>query len=220
MAATTLRIDFVSDIACPWCAIGLHSLERAIEAVRGEIEVELGFEPFELNPAMGPEGEALDAHLQRKYGADPAQLAGTRALLRERGEAVGFAFGERSRIHNTFDGHRLLHWAGLQGRAPQRALKHALLEACHGRGADVSDHAVLLQAVAQAGLDVDAARAVLAEPQRFGAEVRAREALWMQRGIHGVPGVVIEGRHLVSGGQPPEAFEDALRKVAGLRKAG
>jgi predicted DsbA family dithiol-disulfide isomerase len=220
MAATTLRIDFVSDIACPWCAIGLHSLERAIEAVRGEIDVELGFEPFELNPAMAPGGEDLVAHLQRRYGASAEQLASNRALIRERGAAVGFAFGERTRVHNTFDGHRLLHWAGRQGRAEQRALKHALLEACHGRGADVSDHAVLLQAVAQAGLDADAARAVLSDPQRFAAEVRARESLWSQRGIHGVPGVVIDGRHLVSGGQPPEAFEEALRKVAGLRKAG
>ena len=122
-----MKIDFVSDVACPWCAVGLYSLEKALARLGDEVPVELHFEPFELNPAMPPEGEDATEYIARKYGAPPEQLAKTRAVLRERGAAVGFTFGERPRIWNTFDAHRLLHWAGLEGVDKQRALKHALL---------------------------------------------------------------------------------------------
>ena len=124
-----MKIDFVSDVACPWCAVGLWSLEQALERLNGKFPVELRFEPFELNPAMPPEGEDATEHLSRKYGAPPEQLAKTRAVLRERGAAVGFSFGDRPRVWNTFDAHRLIHWAGLEGK--QRELKHALLTAYH-----------------------------------------------------------------------------------------
>ena len=128
-----MRIDFVSDVACPWCAVGLNSLESALRSIGDAIPVELHFEPFELNPAMPREGEDAIRYLSRKYGAAPEQLARNRAALRERGAAVGFEFGERPWIWNTFDAHRLLHWAGLEGPDRQRALKHALLAAYHGR---------------------------------------------------------------------------------------
>ena len=127
MAAQPLRIDFVSDVACPWCAVGLWSLDRALERVGDEIAVELHFEPFELNPSMPPEGEDATEHLSRKYGAPPEQLAKNRAVIRERGAEVGFAFGDRPRVWNTFDAHRLLHWAELDGSALQ--LKDALFKA-------------------------------------------------------------------------------------------
>src|ERR1700749_117161 len=123
MAARKLKVDFVSDVVCPWCAVGLASLERALDKLRGEVDVELRFQPFELNPQMGPEGEDIDEHLARKYGSTPAQGEAARAAMRERGAAVGFAFGRRSRTHNTFDAHRLLHWAGLESPALQRELK-------------------------------------------------------------------------------------------------
>jgi len=213
MAASPLRIDFVSDVACPWCAVGLWSLDRAIERLGDEVPVELHFEPFELNPTMPPEGEDAVEYIARKYGRPPEAIAQTRALLRERGAAVGFAFGERERIWNTFDAHRLLHWAGLESGPGQSKLKHALLAAYHARGENPGDRDVLLRAVAEAGLDVARAGAIL-DSDEYASEVRARERHWQQLGIHGVPAAVVSGRHLISGGQPPEVFEQALRQIA------
>lgn len=208
-----MRIDFVSDVACPWCAVGLNSLESALRTLGDDVAVDLHFEPFELNPAMPPEGEDAIAHLSRKYGAPPEQLARNRAALRERGASVGFEFGERPRIWNTFDAHRLLHWAGLEGAEKQRAFKHALLVAYHGRAENPGAREVLLRLAGEVGLDVERARAIL-DSDEYAAEVRERERYWQERGIHSVPAVVIDGRHLISGGQPPEVFEQALRRIA------
>jgi predicted DsbA family dithiol-disulfide isomerase len=213
--AQTLKIDFVSDVACPWCAVGLASLERALEQVGDEVRTELHFQPFELNPQMGPEGEDVTEHLTKKYGSTPAQQEQARAGIRARGAEVGFDFRRegRGRIWNTFDAHRLLHWAGLAPGDGQHKLKRALLEAYHGQGKNPSEHAVLLDAVTQAGLDRDAAKAVLDEG-RYAQEVRDQEGHWQQMGIHAVPSVVINDRHLIQGGQPPEVFAQALRQIA------
>ena len=213
-----MKIDFVSDIACPWCAVGLNSLERALERLGDEVSVQLHFQPFELNPQMPPEGEDTAQHLARKYGLSPDQLAKNREALRERGASVGFTFGERPRIWNTFDAHRLLHWAGLVGADRQRALKHALLGAYHTDGDNPGDAAVLLRAAKQAGLDETEARDVIAS-RRYADEVRAAQRHWQELGIHAVPSVVIDGQHLIQGGQPPEVFERALRQLAGMSEA-
>ena len=212
---TPLKIDFVSDIACPWCAVGLASLQQALARSADAVQATLHFQPFELNPDMSPEGEDVDEHLARKYGGTPEQFAQNREAIRARGAAVGFTFRPegRGRIVNTFDAHRLLHWAGLQGAAAQLALKRALLEAYHGRGERVDHVDVLLAAVQAAGLDVAGARAVLAG-DAHAADVRAAEAEWQRAGIRAVPAVVINDRHLISGGQPPEVFEQALRQIA------
>jgi predicted DsbA family dithiol-disulfide isomerase len=207
-----MKIDFVSDVACPWCAVGLYSLERALEKIGDAIDVELRFHPFELNPQMGSEGEDAGEHLARKYGLTPQQLEQGRATIRQRGAEVGFEFGQRTRVWNTFDAHRLLHWAGLEGR--QRELKHALLQAYHGRGENPSAHEVLLKVAEEAGLDVARAREVL-ESGRYASEVRAEERHWQELGIHAVPSVIVNDRHLIQGGQPPEVFEQALRQLAG-----
>jgi predicted DsbA family dithiol-disulfide isomerase len=208
-----MRIEFVSDVACPWCAIGLQGLEQALAAIGNAIPVELSFQPFELNPSMGPDGEDAVAYLAAKYGRTPEQIAQTQAVIRQRGAEVGFAFGPRSRVWNTFDAHRLLCWAEGEGEGRQRALKHALLAAYHGQGRNPSDPAVLLELVAQAGLDVERARQILAGDD-FADEVRQRERFWQQAGIRSVPTVVIDRRHLISGGQPPQVFENALRRIA------
>ena len=209
-----MQIDFVSDIACPWCAVGLNSLERALEHLGPEFPVTLRFQPFELNPALGPEGEDTVEHLSAKYGIDAAQIARNQAAIRARGAEVGFVFGNRPRIWNTFDAHRLLHWAGLEGGpGAQRALKHALLQAYHGEGRNPGDAAVLLGCAQAAGLDLARAQQVL-DHDEFAAEVRAAEARWQQAGIRSVPSVVIDERHLIQGGQPPEVFERALRQLA------
>lgn len=214
----TLHIDFVSDVACPWCAIGLHSLEEALRRVHAEVDADIHFQPFELSPDMTPQGENLDEHIGRKYGANAQQLAASRAAIRERAAGVGFAFNSssRSHVHNTFDAHRLLHWAGLQGR--QKELKKLLFRANFTDDANVADRDVLASLAAEAGLDADAAREVLASG-RYGAEVRAAEQLWQSRGIKSVPGIVINGKWLISGGQPPEVFEQALREI-GRQVAG
>jgi len=208
-----LTIDFVSDVACPWCAIGLHGLEEALRRTAGIVDAELRFQPFELNPDMGPDGESVDAHLTRKVGMSADQLAGSREMLRERAASLGFQFNQssRSRMYNTFDAHRLLHWASTGGR--QRELKRALFKANFTDDANVSDREVLVGLAVAAGLDADAAREVLVSG-RYAGEVREAEKLWISRGIQGVPGIVINGKWLISGGQPPEAFEQALRQIA------
>jgi predicted DsbA family dithiol-disulfide isomerase len=212
-----MRIDFVSDVACPWCAVGLNSLERALAKIGPEIPVEIHFQPFELNPTMASEGADAGEYLKAKYGMGDAQLEHNRGVLRERGAAVGFVFGERARVWNTFDAHRLIHWAGLHGK--QRELKHALLQAYHGEGRNPGAHEVLVELATGVGLDASEAAALLAEG-RYAAEVRAAEREWQQAGIQSVPAIVIDQRHLISGGQPPEVFEQALRQIARESAAG
>ena len=215
--STPVKIDFVSDVACPWCAVGLAALERAMANIGGDLQVELHFQPFELNPDMAPEGESIADHLGRKYGLTPEQLAQNGEALRQRGEALGFVFDlqKRDRIYNTFDAHRLLHWAGELGAPQQRALKHALLTAYHGEGRNVSDHDTLAAIAGSAGLDGAAARHIL-DTDAFAAQVREREHFYQRQGIRAVPSVIFNDRHLVQGGQPEEVFEQALRQLAGI----
>lgn len=211
----TLRIDFVSDVACPWCAVGLGALERALDKLKGEVDVDLHFQPFELNPQMGPEGQDVTEHLTQKYGSTAEQQAQSRAGIANRGAAVGFEFRKegRGRIWNTFDAHRLLYWAGEQGAKQQRDLKMALLTAYHGEGRSPADHAVLADAAGSVGLDRRQAEEVLASG-RYTDEVRERERHFQSLGIHAVPSVIVDNKHLIQGGQPPEVFEQALRQVA------
>ena len=208
-----MKIDFVSDVACPWCAVGLNGLEEALARTGDLIDATITFQPFELNPDMPPEGEDGAEHITRKYGISAEQAEANRAVIRDRAAAVGFDMGgiEGRRVYNTFDAHRLLHWA--EGSGHQAALKHALLEANFTAGLDVSDPEVLIAAAERAGLDGEAAREVLASG-RYTAEVRDAERLWQSRGINSVPAIVIDDRYLISGGQPPEAFEQALRRIA------
>jgi len=212
---TPLKIDFVSDIACPWCAVGLGALEKALERLGGEVQADLHFQPFELNPQMGPGGQDLGEHLTQKYGSTPEQQAQIRQTIAERGAEVGFTFhpGGRGRVYNTFNAHRLLHWAEGQGAGAQHALKKAFLESYQGRAECVEDAEVLLAGVASAGLDVTAARAVL-DSDAHTSEVRERQQFYTQAGIRSVPAVIINDKHLISGGQPVEVFEQALRRIA------
>jgi len=211
----TLKIDFVSAVSCPWCAIGLSALEQALDRVKPDITAELRFQPFELNPRMGAGGQDITEHLTQKYGSTPEQQAQIRETIRQRGAEVGFQFNTegRGRIYNTFDAHRLLHWAGVAHPAQQLALKKALLLACHRNRQPMDSHEVLVAAAEQAGLDVDRARTVLQNGE-FADEVRAQEDFYTSNGIHSVPAVIINERHLISGGQPAEVFEQALRRIA------
>lgn len=207
----TLHIDFVSDVACPWCAVGLNALEQAMARLHNTVKVELQFQPFELNPQMGPEGEDSAEHLKRKYGMGDAQLAAARDNLRQRGQEVGFTFGQRPRIWNTFNAHRFIHWAGLHGQ--QHAMKRALLQAYQGDDRNPGDRAVLIECAERCGLDASEAAQVFDE-NRYAAEVREAQAQWQQAGIRSVPSIVINRTHLLQGGQPVEVFERALRELA------
>ena len=211
----TIKIDFVSDVSCPWCAIGLQSLQTALQRLDAELEPSLTFQPFELNPQMVAEGEDITEHLHKKYGSTPEQAAAARENIRARGEALGFTFNidKRGRIYNTFNAHRLLHWA--QGEGKQAALKKALLTAYFTDGENPSDPALLVRVAASVGLDASRAQAIL-DSDEFAEEVRAQESFYQQAGIHSVPAIILNDQHLISGGQPPEVFEQALRQIAGL----
>jgi len=217
---TTLKIDFVSDVSCPWCAIGLKSLDQALARVSGDITAELHFQPFELNPQMGPQGQEITEHITEKYGITPEQAQANRENIRARGAQLGFKFsmadepgGGRSRIYNTFDAHRLLHWAELQGADKQKALKEALFTAYFTDGLSPASHEVLAGVAGEVGLDAARAREILASGD-YAEEVREREQFYQSQGIHSVPAVIINDRHLISGGQPAEVFEQALRQIA------
>ena len=211
----TLKIDFVSDVVCPWCAIGLASLEIALKRLQGEVAAELHFQPFELHPDMGPEGVEVAPYLAKKYGMSAEQVERNQQSIAERGKAVGFEFRmeRRNRTWNTFDAHRLLHWAGEVGAAQQRALKHALLSAHFTEGENPGARAVLLRCAAQAGLDATRAAAVV-DGDEYADAVREREQLYRQAGISSVPSVIVNERYLIQGGQPPELFEKSLREIA------
>ncbi|GAA4019182.1 DsbA family oxidoreductase [Actimicrobium antarcticum] len=208
-----LRIDFVSDVSCPWCIIGLKALEQAIANIGSEVEVAIHCQPFELNPTMAPEGQDITEHIIQKYGITKAQSQGNREAIRARGAELGFTFGmaPNSRIYNTFDAHRLLHWA--EETNHQLALKHALFDAYFTQGRDPSSHAVLVEAAIKVGLDGEQAAQLLAS-DRFTTEVRESEQFYLRQGINSVPAVIINGRHLISGGQPVDVFEQALRQIA------
>jgi predicted DsbA family dithiol-disulfide isomerase len=209
----SVAIDFISDVVCPWCALGVTALEQAIENVAGEISVELTFKPFELNPDMPAEGENAVAHLMRKYGRSAEDVAAGKAMQIARGEAIGFTFDleKRSHFYNTFDAHRLLTWALQEGR--QVALKKALLRAYFSDGQNLSDRETLVRLAAEVGLDAEAAREVLASGA-FAKEVRELEEFYRERGINSVPAMVLNGRHLVSGSQSVEYYEQILRQMA------
>lgn len=211
-----VKIDFVSDVSCPWCAVGLWSLQQALAELRDEVVADLHFQPFELNPKMGPGGQDIAEHLTQKYGSTPGQQAQIREVIRQRGAEVGFTFNTegRGRIYNTFDAHRLLHWAGEQTDPPgaQLALKQALLRACHEHRQAMDEHPVLLAAVREAGLDEARAAQVLAS-DAFAQAVREQQAFYAQAGIHSVPAVIVNDRHLISGGQPVAAYQQALRQI-------
>lgn len=210
-----LKIDFVSDVSCPWCVIGLRALEQALARLDGQVAVDLHFQPFELNPQMPAGGQDIDEHLQQKYGSTPEQVALVRERIRAAGAALGFTFSlqARSRIYNTFDAHRLLHWAALEGR--QLALKQALFKAYFSDGEDPSDHSLLIRVAAGVGLDAERAGQILGGNE-FAAVVKKEQAFYQDQGIHAVPAVIINNQHLIQGGQPVEVFEQALRQIAGL----
>ncbi|MFN3520468.1 MAG: DsbA family oxidoreductase, partial [Sphingomonas sp.] len=197
---------------CPWCLIGLANLERALANLGDEVPVELVFHPLQLNPGLPPEGELAADNIGRKYGITPDQARSRGGGVRAAAEAAGVSMaGRPDRLYDTFDAHRLLHWAGREGR--QLALKHALLRAYFDQGRAISDHQVLADAAAGAGLDREAALQILARGD-FAAEVNDDEIEWRSEGIASVPTMVIDREFVINGAQEPDRLERALRKLA------
>ncbi|MDB6145532.1 MAG: 2-hydroxychromene-2-carboxylate isomerase/DsbA-like thioredoxin domain [Pseudomonas sp.] len=211
--STEITVDFVSDVVCPWCAIGLAALDQAIANLAGEVTVKLNFMPFELNPNMPASGENAVEHIMRKYGSSRSQILNNQQGLRARGEEVGFRFDlvKRTHFYNTFDAHRLLFWAALEGR--QVELKHALLGAYFTDGRSLADGETLARIAGSAGLDPVKALEVLSK-QHYSDEVRGLQRLYMGMGINAVPAVIINGTSLISGAQSVEYYQRALSKVA------
>jgi predicted DsbA family dithiol-disulfide isomerase len=210
-----IKIDFVSDVSCPWCVIGLKSLQAALGNLGDKVDADLHFQPFELNPQMVSQGEDLLEHITRKYASNEEQVRRNQDAIAARGAQLGFNFdmSKRARIYNTFNAHRLLHWAQIEGSGRQAALKEALFAAYFTDGRDPSDPEVLIEVAASVGLDANRARSIL-DSDEYAQDVRSREQLYLQSGIHAVPAVILNDKYLLQGGQPVEAFERALAQVA------
>lgn len=214
--STPLKIDFISDVSCPWCIIGLRALDQALEHLGDEVQAQIHFQPFELNPNMGRDGQEIFEHIAEKYGSTREQYQANAEKIRQRGAELGFVFrqGER-RIYNTFDAHRLLHWAALEDKGhqgKQQALKEALFTAYFSQHANVSSHTVLADIAQKAGLDRAGAEQLLTSGQ-YADEVRALEQLWTSRGVSSVPTMVFNDQYAVTGGQPVDVFVSAIRQI-------
>lgn len=211
-----IQIDIVSDVMCPWCIVGFRQLEQALGMVGAGAYIR--WHPFELNPAMPPEGQNLAEHITEKYGSTPEQSAQNRKMLTDLGASLGitFNFSDDSRIVNTFAAHQLLGWA--QGQGLQHPLKMALFEAHFAEGRDVSDAEVLLDMAEAVGLDRAAAAEVL-ESGSQAEETRAHQQFWTSRGISGVPSMVFDGRYLLTGAQGAETYAQMLTKVISEKDA-
>lgn len=210
MSKDTLTIDIVSDVVCPWCVVGYKRLQRAL-AEFPDLDVQLAWHPFELNPGMPEEGQDLTEHIAEKYGSTAAESASNRAYLAEVGRSLDFTikFEDGARIVNTFNAHQLLHWAGLEGK--QTELELALFEAYFSRNENVNDLAVLLGAVEAVGLDRAEAGRML-EDRRYAAVVREKEQYWLGQGVRAVPTMVFNGRYAVSGAREPEELAEMIER--------
>ena len=211
-----LRIDIVSDVVCPWCIIGYRQLAEALKQTNTEYEIH--WHPFELNSNMPSEGQNLREHIMEKYGSSKEESDASRIRMTEAGSDVGFEFhfNDDTRMHNTFNLHQLLYWAGQQGQKPMHDLKQALFIAHFTDGRNISDNTVLADIAAEVGLDRDEALAVL-EEQRFAKEVRAEERHWQQQGIQSVPAMIFNERHLVSGAQGVDNYVNILEQLATMQ---
>lgn len=213
----SLDIQFISDVMCPWCVVGLGNLNQALEQLNDTVDATVTFQPFELNPNMPAEGQNLTEHITEKYGISKAQSEQNRAMIQARGKELDFDFNftDESRIRNSFDAHRLLHWAGLEGK--QAELKAALFKAHFSHNQNINDYSTLAHLAASVNLDPAAAKGIL-ENGHFAEEVREQEALWQQNGISSVPTVIINNKYAISGGQPADVFKNAIEEILDAQK--
>ena len=211
----TIKIDYVSDIACPWCAVGLGNLNQAIAQLSDQVNFEVHFHPFELNPNMPLGGQDAIEHLTEKYGLSVEQVKANQANIRTKALEAGFEFHPegRKRVYNTFDSHRLLHWAGEEfGPEKQAVLKKELLNTYFCLAVNLDDQKNLIDAVTCSGLDKDRAQEVL-KNNEFSKEVRDEESTYTNAGISSVPSIILNDQYLLQGAQPPESFVNAFEQL-------
>jgi predicted DsbA family dithiol-disulfide isomerase len=219
--ARKLTVDIWSDVMCPWCLVGYGKLQKGLALLEGEIEADIRWHSFELNPDMPPEGEERSAHIARKYGRTLDQARGVQDQMRTAAIDAGVSLdytgeGEAppAMMWNTFDAHKLLVWAlESAGSDEQNRLKLALFDAHFGQRRNLGDHGVLTQIAANVGLDPAGAAAALTSSE-LAAHVRAEEQAAFDMNITGVPAMVVEGKFLIPGAQEPEVYANALRRVA------
>ena len=210
---TTLQIDIVSDIACPWCAIGYARLEQAMAQLDGELDFTIEWHPFELNPDKDADGEPILEALSRKYGKTTQEMEQAQNEMMALAQDLGLNFERMQErfTRNTFNAHRLVMWAGEQGR--QTDMKKAFFDAYFGQAADISDDGVLLGCVDSLGLDTVEARRVLDEGD-YAERVLKEEARYQQGGISAVPAYIINQQYLISGAQEPDYLVRTFRDIA------
>ncbi|GAB5489609.1 MAG: DsbA family oxidoreductase [Parasphingorhabdus sp.] len=206
-----ISIDIVSDVVCPWCIIGYKKLEKAMLRFEGRARFELAWHAFELNPSMPQEGQDINEHMAQKYGATAEQSQINRQRLKDAGAGLDFEFHyhDGMKMVNTFDAHRLLHWAGETGK--QTALKLALFKAHFSDGLDTSDHETLINIASSVGLDEARSRDLLGS-DLYADDVRAVEAQWQDRFITGVPAFIFNKKFMVPGAQEPETFVNIIEQ--------
>jgi predicted DsbA family dithiol-disulfide isomerase len=211
----TIKIDYVSDVACPWCAVGLGNLNQAMEQLSDRVNFELHFRPFELNPNMPLGGQDAIEHLTEKYGLSEEQVKANQANIRAKASEAGFAFHPdgRKRVYNTFNAHRLLYWAAKEHPNKQADLKKELLNTYFCLAVSLDDQQNLLDAVERASLDSKRAKQIL-DSEEFTQEVRGEESTYTKLGIHSVPSIILNDQYLLQGAQPKESFISAFEQLA------
>ena len=206
-----VKVNMVSDVVCPWCIVGYQRLQEAIKTL-DNIEVDIKFHPFELNPNMPEDGQNLREHIMEKYGISEQQSVENRARLVQAGKELGFAFNftDDSRMQNTFKAHQLIHFAAQNGL--EEEMKLSLFNAYFTDGKDVNDLGVLVELAESVGLDKTEAEAVI-KSEKYAQAVREEETIWMQRGIQSVPTFVI-GNQGVAGAQEPATLAAFIAQAA------
>lgn len=209
---TTLKIDLVSDIACPWCAIGYARLQQALSALP-ELDTELEWHAFELNPDKNAPKEPILPALSRKYGRSEEEMRNAQANMMQIASELGLNFDKMQQRFtcNTFDAHRLVKWAATKNKATE--MKLALFDAYFGEAKDVSDAAVLAECAAKAGLNKAEASRILAGDD-YANDVSEDIANFQQAGISSVPAFIINNKYLISGAQEPTQLAQALQQIA------
>ncbi|GGZ90438.1 DsbA family oxidoreductase [Algibacter mikhailovii] len=207
-----LKIDIVSDVVCPWCTIGYKRLEKAITELGIQDQIEITWQPFELNPAMPPEGQNVQEHIAEKYGATLEQQKASQQQMAEAGAELGFTFDyyDDMRMVNTFEAHVLLEYAQKFGK--QTALKMQLTKAFFSERKDVSQKAILRQALLDVGLNAEEALSQLDNDEARLA-VRSKQDYWRNLGVNSVPTIVFNNKSAVTGAQPVPVFKDVLTEL-------
>ncbi|TPL05716.1 MULTISPECIES: DsbA family protein [unclassified Mesorhizobium] len=218
-AENSITVDVVSDVVCPWCFIGQRRLDKAI-ASASDVDVHVSWRPFQLDPTIPPGGMDRRQYMLGKFGSEE-RIQQIHARIEPLGEAEGihFAFGAIKVAANTLDAHRVIRWAGAAGEDVQNRLVRRLFQLNFEEGVNIGDHAVLVKAAGEAGMDASVVETLLPTDADVEA-VRNEIATASRMGITGVPCFLLEGKYAVMGAQDADTLADAIRQVAQAKARG